>query len=307
MAAESSHITQRNLAIENPLSWGVQQPYSSWSFAPTSYDSKAPNSWTPPLNQPFPYGKQPVRGVNLGGWLVLEPFITPSLFNASGVVDEYTLCASLGPDAAKETLDNHYSTFITEQDFADIAQAGLDHVRIPFGHWAIGTTADEPYVPKLSWDYLLKGIEWARKYGLRVLVELHTAPGSQNGWNHSGRQGNINWLLGPNGTANADRTLSIIREIISSLNSPNYQHVVPLISHLNEPRVELVGLNALQEWYQKAYDVIQNITAKGPLQPWVLYSDGMAGLSAWKGFMKGYKNVALDTHQYLIFDPNLMK
>lgn len=35
------------------------------------------NAHTPPLDQPFGYGKQPIWGVNLGGWLVLEPFITP--------------------------------------------------------------------------------------------------------------------------------------------------------------------------------------------------------------------------------------
>jgi hypothetical protein len=33
------------------------------------------NDYTPPLDQPFQYGQQP-----LGGWLVLEPYITPSIF-----------------------------------------------------------------------------------------------------------------------------------------------------------------------------------------------------------------------------------
>ena len=43
-----------------------------------------------------------MRGVNLGGWLVLEPWITPSLFepfiNATNpAVDEYTFTQILGP------------------------------------------------------------------------------------------------------------------------------------------------------------------------------------------------------------------
>lgn len=38
-------------------------------------------------------------------------------------------------------------------------------------------------------------LEWARKYGLRVELDLHTVPGSQNGLNHSGRLGSINlWV-----------------------------------------------------------------------------------------------------------------
>lgn len=37
----------------------------------------------------FAFGQEKVRGVNLGGWLVLEPWITPSIFEATpeNVVD----------------------------------------------------------------------------------------------------------------------------------------------------------------------------------------------------------------------------
>lgn len=31
-------------------------------------------------------------------------------------------------------------------------------------------------------SYFLKAIEWARKYGLRINLDLHAVPGSQNGW-----------------------------------------------------------------------------------------------------------------------------
>src|SRR5690606_8392529 len=44
-------------------------------------DSARANPNVPPLNKPWgSYEKLPIRGVNLGGWLSLEPFITPSLF-----------------------------------------------------------------------------------------------------------------------------------------------------------------------------------------------------------------------------------
>jgi glucan 1,3-beta-glucosidase len=43
-------------------------------------DSQQANANVPPLNQPFAYGSMKIRGVNLGGWLSIEPFITPSLF-----------------------------------------------------------------------------------------------------------------------------------------------------------------------------------------------------------------------------------
>lgn len=37
----------------------------------------------------FSFGSEKIRGVNLGGWFVLEPWITPSIFEATpgNVVD----------------------------------------------------------------------------------------------------------------------------------------------------------------------------------------------------------------------------
>ena len=34
---------------------------------------------------------------------------------------------------------------------------------------------------RTCWQYILQALEWARKYGLRVKIDLHTIPGSQNG------------------------------------------------------------------------------------------------------------------------------
>ena len=49
----------------------------------------APISGLSKRDLPFDFGNDKVRGVNLGGWLVLEPWITPSIFEATpgNVVD----------------------------------------------------------------------------------------------------------------------------------------------------------------------------------------------------------------------------
>ena len=41
-----------------------------------------------------------MRGVNLGGWLVLEKWMTPGLFAGINAVDEYTFMQT--PGAAKK-------------------------------------------------------------------------------------------------------------------------------------------------------------------------------------------------------------
>lgn len=75
-----------------------------------------------------------IHGVNLGGWLVLEPFISPSMFQDPRVVDEYTYAQYLHDDeASMQALRNHWDTWITEADVELMAQTGITHVRIPIG------------------------------------------------------------------------------------------------------------------------------------------------------------------------------
>ena len=124
----------------------------------------------------FDYNSQKVYGVNLGGWFVLEPWITPSLFdewaNSRTVVDEYTYTQTLGRDEASRRLNNHWNTFITQDDFNAIKNAGLNHVRIPIGYWALAPLAGDPYVQG-QLTYLDQAIGWARAAGIKVMLDLH--------------------------------------------------------------------------------------------------------------------------------------
>ncbi|RKP08972.1 glycoside hydrolase superfamily, partial [Thamnocephalis sphaerospora] len=264
-----------------------------------------------PLAQQFPYGKKPVRGVNLGGWLLLEPFIKPSMFEQfpqnEHVIDEWTFCKSLGQDECRKQLRRHYETFVTEDDISKIADLGLDHVRIPVGYWALDIQDDEPYVQD-SWEFLLRGVEWARKHGLRVMLELHSAPGSQNGWNHSGREGIVGWMNGTaTGLAYGERTLRIMREMLEHFSQPKYREVVTLFGILNEPYAEKVGLARVKQWSKQAYQVAREVTGLGE-GPILVVHEGFSGLGKWQGEMppSKYDRVVLDVHNYFIFDKYLV-
>lgn len=82
---------------------------------------------------------QKIRGAALGGWLLLEKFIaTPVMAGDSRIIDEWTfgLYANASQHAA---LRDHWASFVTEEDFARMREAGLTHVRIPFGYWHLCT------------------------------------------------------------------------------------------------------------------------------------------------------------------------
>ncbi|GAM88413.1 hypothetical protein ANO11243_064460 [Dothideomycetidae sp. 11243] len=268
---------------------------SSWD------DSTRANANVPPLNQAWNYGSMPVRGINVGGWLVLEPVITPSFFNAfkssQGVVDEWTLTNTLGNNA-KSTLEQHYSSFLSEQDFSDMQAAGFDHVRIPFAYWAIVTYSGDPYVSQVAWRYLLRAIEWARKYGLRINLDLHGAPGSQNGWNHSGRQGDIGWLNGTDGALNGQRTLSIHDQLSQFFAQDRYKNIIAFYGLLNEPRMTFLDTSAVLQWTTDAATTVR----KNGINATIVFGDGFMGLDNWQGKLQSVPNLLLDVHQYVIFN-----
>ena len=61
-------------------------------------------------------------GTNIGGWMIIEPWITPSLFYrflgktmTEGVgVDAYTFCEVLGPSLGNQILRAHWDTWFNE-------------------------------------------------------------------------------------------------------------------------------------------------------------------------------------------------
>ncbi|KAJ7487059.1 glycoside hydrolase family 5 protein [Mycena latifolia] len=292
------------------------------------------NSWTPALNESWTWGVDHVYGVNLGGWFVLEPFIAPALFQAyPGAIDEWSLATLMRADGTLEAkMEAHYDTFITEQDIAQIAGAGLNWVRLPIPFWAISTWSDvgtdgngpvaEPFLEGVCWKYIVRLLGWARKYGLRVNIDLHTAPGSQNGYNHSGKDGQINFLNGVMGVANAQRMLDYIRIITEFIAQPEYQDVVQMFGIVNEgallllrgpafcintdcipARMAVIGRPQLSAFYLQAHDMMRAITGVGAGHgPYISIHDGFDPVAKWAGFLPGSDRVVLDTHPYFAFN-----
>lgn len=269
-------------------------------------DSTRANENVPALNEQWEYGVMPFRGVNLSGWLSIEPFVTPSLFldylPELAIVDEWTLSEHLGPAQARSTLEQHYSQWVRYSTFAEIQAAGFDHVRIPFSHWAVTTYAGDPYVPMISFRYLLRGIEWARKYGLRIYLDLHGAPGSQNGWNHSGRQGAIEWMNGTDGAKNAQRTIDIHKQLATFFSQPRYKNIITMYGLVNEPKMSALPENEFLDWSQQAIEAIRGQGYDGLL----VMGDGFLGLQSWRGRMQGYGGLVLDAYQYAIYSLGLL-
>ncbi|KAH0581711.1 hypothetical protein H2248_011397 [Termitomyces sp. 'cryptogamus'] len=258
----------------------------------------------------FNYDQDTIRGVNLGGWLVLEPWITPSLFDNTGnsnIVDEYTFCLNQPIQNATDALWKHWDRWITEEDFKEIAEAGLNHVRLPIGYWAFDTSADEPYVMGQV-VYLEKAVAWAGNHGLKVIIDLHGVPGSQNGFDNSGQKtSDPSWYRSQ---LNVDRARAIIQRLANTYKDST---VVTAISVMNEPAPQNTrdpdGMLAVtrQYWYD-TYQDVRHPTKGGGSQSntMLVISDAFKGLGYWKDSnlltLPDYEGVIVDIHRYQMFE-----
>ncbi|KAH9880942.1 hypothetical protein IAQ61_001236 [Plenodomus lingam] len=259
----------------------------------------------------FKWGTDMIRGVNIGGWLVLEPWITPSIFDNANrnrpqkdIVDEYTLAEKLGPDAALAVLRKHWDTFVTWQDFNKIKQAGFNIVRIPIGYWAYDTL-DSPYITGAA-VYIDAAVDWARLLGLKIVIDLHGAPGSQNGYDNSGQRLDVpTWQTGDT----VKQTLQVLKTISDKYAQPSFQDVVVGIQILNEPAQyweDKIKLDVTKQFYRDGYGQVREVSDTP-----VILGDGFMPPSSWNGFLTpsdgSALNVAMDHHEYQIFDNKFIK
>lgn len=104
---------------------------------------------------------------------------------------EYQFIEALGKKKATDFLHAHWDKWVTREDFERLKAGGITHLRIPIGYWILGKDFLRPndtYIPG-GWPYLERALGWASELGLKCIIDLHGAPGAQNGNDNSGFSG----------------------------------------------------------------------------------------------------------------------
>lgn len=254
-----------------------------------------------------------IKGVNLGNWLVLEKWMSPALFDGTTAEDEYYLPRQLSPEVYEARIKVHRSEYISERDFACIRRMGFDTVRIPVPYFIFGDRP--PFIGCI--EELDKAFTWAEKFGLKVLIDLHTAPLSQNGFDNGGICGVCRWSQTPE---EVDFVLDVLEKLAKRYGQrEGLWGITPINEPITEPMwtamdvpgryppvdQELAAGSApntmefLRSFYERAYDRIHpNIKSDA----FVVFHDAFR-LKDWKEFLTREEyvgNVVLDTHQYLM-------
>lgn len=89
-----------------------------------------------------------LKGVNLGGWL---------------------------SQCGKNYTEEHYNTFITEEDIKVIKSWGLDHVRLPLDYNVV-QNEDGSFIES-GFKHVDDCLAWCKKHGLKIVLDLHKTCG----------------------------------------------------------------------------------------------------------------------------------
>lgn len=142
-----------------------------------------------------------------------------------------------------------------------------------------------------SWARVVRAFNWAEKHGLGVLVDLHGAPGSQNGQGHSGTSDGVQNLF--DNPANVQLTINTLTYLVQQLVKVN--NVVG-IQILNEPS----NVPGLPAFYTQVIDKLRQVSPEAASFPFYIH-DGF-DLGRFADYISTRSDfVVVDHHSYFVF------
>lgn len=240
-----------------------------------------------------------LRGVNIGGWLLFEPWMCP--MDSSGLKDDHSarevLARRFGEDRAAELLRVYQEHWFTAADLDRIAALGMNVIRVPFWYRNL-QTEDGRWLAdgfeRLDWV-----VAEAGKRDIHVILDLHGVPGGQTKGESTGRiRQRAGFWHDP---AHLERTAAIWRKVAGRYRG---NPAVAAYDLINEPS-EAPTLGALWTAYDRLYREIRAvdpdhvITVEGCINTRV----GDRGIHwGWEALphpdVFGWSNVLYQMHHY---------
>ncbi|MCD7918858.1 MAG: cellulase family glycosylhydrolase [Clostridiales bacterium] len=236
----------------------------------------------------------------------------PQIFEDSTAEDEIWLNRQMDKEELSRRMKAHRDNYVTEDDFKDLKRHGVNLVRIPVPFFILGDRP--PFIGCI--EYLDLAFQWAEKYDIKVLIDLHTVPDSQNGYDNGGITGVCKWCQEPEEVEFALTVLDRLAERygehpalfgIEVLNEPISLSVwrsSPSGPIRGKPvdREEAKGSSYVPMKFLKPFylDAYRRLRAILPEEKIIVFHDGFR-LTNWNHFFdeSGMKNVMLDTHIYI--------
>jgi len=193
-----------------------------------------------------------LRGTNLGNWLEPEGYMFHFEGGPQSPGEIENLTAELiGPEKSAAFWHQWHETYISESDIDRIKEQGFNSIRVPI-HWKLFDSDDAE-----GFRLLDRLVQWARKDGIYVIIDLHCAPGGQTGTNIDD-SGGYPWLY--SSPEAQTHTIAIWRRIAEHFKS---EPIVLGYDLLNEPIPHFPQLQQfnkdLEPFYRRLSQAIRQV------------------------------------------------
>src|SRR5436853_1248762 len=124
-----------------------------------------------------------LKGINLGNWLLPEGYMFKFKGTNSPRLIQVAIDELVGEEEARRFWKTYRENYITREDIRFIKQSGFNSVRVPFNYRLFVSDAMIPRLEGPGYELLDRVVDWCRREGLYVILDMHAAPGGQTGDN----------------------------------------------------------------------------------------------------------------------------
>ncbi|QIB34938.1 glycoside hydrolase family 5 protein [Ancylobacter pratisalsi] len=208
-----------------------------------------------------------VKGMSFGNWLLPEGYMFKFDVQRSPREIEDVIAYLAGPEEAARFWRGFRDVYIREEDFAFLQAAGFTTVRIPL-HWKFFLDPADPSridPAGEGWALIDRAVGWAKAHDIKVILDIHAAPGGQTGVNHDDGVGYPLTFYVPEFRR---RTLTLWRAIAT-----RYRDETAVLAYdlLNEPISPYHDIDCLNPRLEPFYEEIaRTIRAVDPNHPVIL-------------------------------------
>ena len=227
-----------------------------------------------------------LRGTNFGGWGIMEDWFCPYSSPAGEEIMFDALVERFGLDKTHALMQRYRENWITEQDFKNVADLGMNVIRLPI--WYRNFQRDDNGTwyrdanGEIDWHELDNMVALCKKYGLYLIIDLHGLPGYQNDYDHCGRSKSMSLF---DDTAKAARYRDVVKDFWVTL-ATRYKDepAVAMYDLMNEP----LGTNITSD--------------KSLRQTFYDFSDALPAPTVY-----GWENVVYQEHLYDVTNMTILR
>ena len=251
-----------------------------------------------------------LRGTNFGGWGIMEDWFCPYTSPAGEEVMFDTLVARFGLEKTHALMQLYRENWITEQDFRNVAELGMNVIRLPIwyrnfqrddnGTWYRDANGD------IDWHELDEVVAMCRKYGLYLILDLHGLPGCQNDYDHCGRSKSMSLF---DDTEKAARYREVVKDFWVTLASRyKDEPAVAMYDLMNEPLgTNITSDKSLRQTFyafsDELYRAIRAVDSRHIITMEAIWSpDALPAPTVY-----GWENVVYQEHLYDVTNMTILR